>query len=147
MTNFKFIAFIPSRPSCFQENNLTAHAHVTFSAQADIPFRLHGRFADFSARLPRLRILARFQKPRFRARIFSPGWNLLHIISTFISRGFLSEPGLKFQPVHPGAIECIERQRKNFLENFTWSELAKQLTRSIYANRPINFPSHIKHCW
>ena len=27
-------------PCCFQENDLTAHAHVSFSARAEIPFRL-----------------------------------------------------------------------------------------------------------
>ena len=39
--------FQPSQPSCFLENNLTVHAHVTFSARADISFRLHGLYADF----------------------------------------------------------------------------------------------------
>ena len=32
------------------------------------------------------------------ARIFSPGSNLLHVIATFTSRGFLPEPRLKSQP-------------------------------------------------
>ena len=56
--------FSPSQPSCFLENNLSANAHVAFSALADVPFRLiHGIFADFSALLPGLKVLARFQKP------------------------------------------------------------------------------------
>ena len=56
--------------SCVLENNLTAHARVAFSARADIPFRLHGLFADFSARLPGVKIPARFQKPGYH---FHPG--------------------------------------------------------------------------
>ena len=45
------------------KKNLTAHAGVAFSDRADVPFQLHGIFADFSARLPGLKILAQFQKP------------------------------------------------------------------------------------
>ena len=152
MKNFKFIAFIPLK-FFFLRGHLVSKK-ATSLRMLTLPFQprltFHFDYMDvlrIFQPLPRLRILDRFQKPGFRARIFSPGWNLLHIISTFISRGFLSELGLKFLPVHPDAIECIKRQSKNFLENITWSELAKQLTRSIHANRPINFPSHIKHCW
>ena len=29
-------------------NNLVAYAHVAFPAMADIPFTIHGLFADFS---------------------------------------------------------------------------------------------------
>ena len=54
--------FSPSQPY-FLKKNLTAHAGVAFSARADVPFQLHGIFADFSARLPGLKILAQFQKP------------------------------------------------------------------------------------
>jgi len=52
-----------SSPSCFPGNNLTVYARVVLLARADVPFRLHGIFADFSARLPGLKILAQFQKP------------------------------------------------------------------------------------
>ena len=37
------------------------HARVPFSARAEIPFRLHGTFSDFQARLVGLKILARFE--------------------------------------------------------------------------------------
>ena len=33
------------------ENTVNAHARVPFSARAEIPFRLHGTFSDFEARL------------------------------------------------------------------------------------------------
>ena len=36
------------------------HARVPFSAQAEIPVRLHETFSDFQARLAALKILARF---------------------------------------------------------------------------------------
>ena len=40
------------------------HSQCAFSARAEIPFRLHGTFSDFQARLAW----------GYRARIFSPGW-------------------------------------------------------------------------
>ena len=43
------------------ENTVNAHARVAFSARAEIPFRLHGTFSDFEARLAGLKILARFE--------------------------------------------------------------------------------------
>ena len=43
------------------ENTVNAHARVPFSARAEIPFRLHGTFSDFQARLAGLEILARFE--------------------------------------------------------------------------------------
>ena len=54
--------FQPGMKSCFLENNLATHAQVAFSAQADIPSRLHGLFADFLACLPGLKMRARFKK-------------------------------------------------------------------------------------
>ena len=61
---------------------------------------------SFSARAEKMIAITRIFQPvcpfarsgfRNRARIFSPGWNPLHVIATFILRGYLSE-GLKFQP-------------------------------------------------
>ena len=48
------------------ENNLTAYAHVFFSARVEFPFRLNGLFADFSTP---------FVGFWNRTRIFSQGWN------------------------------------------------------------------------
>jgi len=39
---------------------VNVHARVPFSAQAEIPFRLHETFSDFQASLARLKIVARF---------------------------------------------------------------------------------------
>ena len=55
----------------------------------------------FSAFQPGLKILARFLKwgKDFQPGLnVSPSRNLLHVIVTFISRGFLSEPRMKSQP-------------------------------------------------
>ena len=56
---------------------------LPFSAQAEIPFRLYGLFCGFLA-------------GSLKVTIFSPGLNLDQVIATVISRGFLSEVGLKF---------------------------------------------------
>ena len=62
-----------------------------FSAGLKFRFDYIRFFSDFLARLPGLKILARFA-------IFSPGWIPLHVIDNLILRGFVSEAGLKFQP-------------------------------------------------
>ena len=38
------------------------HVQAHYSARAEITFRLHERFSDFLARLPGLKILARFEQ-------------------------------------------------------------------------------------
>ena len=45
------------------ENTVNVHARVPFSAQAEIPFRLHEAFSDFQARLAGLKIQARLRIP------------------------------------------------------------------------------------
>ena len=59
----------PSRPYCFLENSFTAHAHVTFSAHADIIHAISITWT-FCGFLPGLKILARFQKP---------GWKIFYL--------------------------------------------------------------------
>ena len=85
------------------ENTVDAHNHVPFSAGAENPIRLHGLFADFSARLHGGKSYPGF---RNRARIFGPRWNLLRVIATCISIRFLSEPGLKSQPANRAGISA-----------------------------------------
>ena len=73
-----FIAFIPLRSLLLRSGN---HLISCFSTRAEIPFRLHGIFSDFSIRLPGLKILARLLKQilmksnwRLHEEGFSPGW-------------------------------------------------------------------------
>jgi len=56
-----FTAFIPLKFFLLRSGS---HPFSCFSARAEIPFRLHGIFSGFSARLPGLKILARFFKMR-----------------------------------------------------------------------------------
>lgn len=62
MAHGEFQPWLKYKPPCFLGNNLTAHAHVVFSAQAEIPFRQHRHFVNFSSRLPKLKIPAWFLK-------------------------------------------------------------------------------------
>ena len=82
-----------------------SHLVSSFSARAEIPFRLNGIVSDFSARLPGLKILARFEEIGlgFSARAeLRPGLNPSPCNRQFDLRGFVSEAGLKFQPGQPG---------------------------------------------
>ena len=57
---------------------ITAHVQAHYSARAEILFRLHEIFSDFLARLPGLKILARFEQTGlgFSARAeLRPGLN------------------------------------------------------------------------
>ena len=70
-----FIAFIPLKSLLLRSGSRLVSS---FSARAEIPFRLHGIFSDFSARLPGLKILARFEQTGlgFSARAeLRPGLN------------------------------------------------------------------------
>ena len=51
----------PSESLLRCKNTVNAYARVPFTARAEIPFRLHGTFSDFQARLAGLKILARFE--------------------------------------------------------------------------------------
>ena len=54
-----FIALIPLKSLLLPSGS---HIVSCFSARAKIPFRLHESFSDFQARLPGLKILARFEQ-------------------------------------------------------------------------------------
>ena len=54
-----FIALIPLKSLLLPSGSYIVSC---FSARAEIPFRLHGIFSDFLARLNGLKILARFAK-------------------------------------------------------------------------------------
>ena len=92
-----FIALIPLKSLLLPSGS---HIVSCFSARAEIPFRLHEIFSDFLARLPGLKILARFEQTRlgFSARAeLRPGLNSSGLNShNLILRGFVSEAGLKF---------------------------------------------------
>jgi hypothetical protein len=76
--------------SCFLVNKIIAHAQVNFQPGR----KILELFGAFSTRLSGLKIPARFLKAGWN---FHPGLNL-HVIANFISRGFVSETGLKSQP-------------------------------------------------
>ena len=70
-----FIALIPLKSLLLPSGS---HIASCFSARAEIPFRLHETFSDFLARLPGLKILARFEQTGlgFSARAeLRPGLN------------------------------------------------------------------------
>ena len=97
-----FIALIPLKSLLLPSGSILFPA----SARAEIPFRLHEIFSVFLARLPGLKILARFEETGlgFSARAeLRPGLNpspcnQADVIDNLILRGFVSEAGLKFQP-------------------------------------------------
>ena len=108
----------PLKTFGFVEYSNTAPAQAHVSTRAEIVLRLHEVFQPsspgwtFSARADEgvitWRISARLAGLRFhpgfwkRARILSPGRNLMYIITSFILRVFLLEPRLKSQPGKPG---------------------------------------------
>ena len=74
-TILDFITLIPLKSLLLPRGS---HIVSYFSARAEIPFRLHEFFSDFSARLAGLKILARFAKTGlgFSARAeLRPGLN------------------------------------------------------------------------
>ena len=74
-TMLYFIALIPLKWLLFPSGS---HIVSCFSARPEIPFRLHEIFSDFLARLPGLKILARFEQTGigFAARVeLRPGLN------------------------------------------------------------------------
>ena len=81
----------------FVSLNIPSMRLLKLKFQPGLKFRCdYMRFFSLPARdehfQPGLKMLARF------LRIYSPGRNLLHVIATFISREFYSQPGLKSQP-------------------------------------------------
>ena len=54
-----YIALIPLKSLLLPSGR---HIVSCFSARAEIPFRLHDNLSDFRARLPGLKILARFEQ-------------------------------------------------------------------------------------
>ena len=92
------------------ENTVDAHARIPFSARDG---KNDSNYMDFLAHLARLKIQARLENTGLgflaRAELRPPGRIPLHVIDNLIFRGFVSEAGLKFQPVSRAEIPHVIR--------------------------------------